>query len=272
MLRALVTAARVVARFLRKIGEDPDPPPIAPARAPPFFRLPALRSAAGQLDQGILPEGQRATVHPMPDLLPRLLSAAEWGALLALAASCGGQTESSKNVAGGSGGASGGGVTSGGSGGVTSGGSGGVTSGGSGGVTSGGSGGAVDSGIVDSGGADSGLPTTPYPNPIGCYGPEYDAGYYGQCCEKAQCMDPVGGKCPTPTELWGLMPGYPSGSGTCTCGESKGPFGPHYSTEAPCCYLFGSIGCDGRPLLVHGHPRVAPLIARADWATFAAAA
>jgi hypothetical protein len=52
VLRALITAAQSVARFLRRIGEDPDPPPIAPARAPPFFRLPALRRAAGELEGG----------------------------------------------------------------------------------------------------------------------------------------------------------------------------------------------------------------------------
>jgi hypothetical protein len=52
VLRALVTAAQSVARFLRRIGEDPDPPSIAPARAPPFFRLPALRRAAGELEGG----------------------------------------------------------------------------------------------------------------------------------------------------------------------------------------------------------------------------
>jgi len=53
VLRSLVTAAQSVARFLRKIGEDPNPPPIAPARAPPFFRLPALRRAAGELDEAM---------------------------------------------------------------------------------------------------------------------------------------------------------------------------------------------------------------------------
>ncbi len=50
VLRALVTAAQSVARFLCRLGDDPDPPPIAPARPPPFFRLPALRRAAGDLD------------------------------------------------------------------------------------------------------------------------------------------------------------------------------------------------------------------------------
>jgi hypothetical protein len=50
LLRALVTAAETVTRFLRKLGEDPDPPPIAPARGPPFLRSPALRRRFGELD------------------------------------------------------------------------------------------------------------------------------------------------------------------------------------------------------------------------------
>lgn len=49
-LRALVTAAETVTRFLRRLGEDPDPPPIAPARRPPFFTSPALRRRLGELD------------------------------------------------------------------------------------------------------------------------------------------------------------------------------------------------------------------------------
>jgi hypothetical protein len=53
VLRALVTAAQSVARFLCRLGDDPDPPPIAPARPPPFFRLPALRRAAGDLDEAM---------------------------------------------------------------------------------------------------------------------------------------------------------------------------------------------------------------------------
>lgn len=49
-LRALVTAAQTVTRFLHRLGEDPDPPPIAPARRPPFFTSPALRRRLGELD------------------------------------------------------------------------------------------------------------------------------------------------------------------------------------------------------------------------------
>lgn len=50
LLRALVTAAETVTRFLRRLGEDPEPPPIAPARRPPFFTSPALRRKLGAVD------------------------------------------------------------------------------------------------------------------------------------------------------------------------------------------------------------------------------
>ncbi len=49
LLRALVTAAETVTRFLHRLGEDPDSPPIAPARKPPFFTSQALRRKLGEL-------------------------------------------------------------------------------------------------------------------------------------------------------------------------------------------------------------------------------
>ena len=50
VLRAMVTAAETVTRFLRRLGEDPEPPPLAPPRRPPFFVSPALRQRLGRLD------------------------------------------------------------------------------------------------------------------------------------------------------------------------------------------------------------------------------
>lgn len=50
LLRALVTAAETVTRFLRRLGEDPEPPAIAPARRPPFFTGSALRRRLGEVD------------------------------------------------------------------------------------------------------------------------------------------------------------------------------------------------------------------------------
>ncbi|GMV14496.1 MAG: hypothetical protein AMXMBFR56_27200 [Polyangiaceae bacterium] len=189
----------------------------------------------------------------MSGLLSRLLRAAEWGAVLALGSSCGGQTEGGSAA------------TSGGSAGATSGGG----SGGAGGsVIDAGTGGApVDSGSdADDGGVDGSLPTTPYPTPAGCFGPFHDGGYYGQCCEKVTCTGTTDGACP-PYPVPG--PGdWPVGSGYCGCGTtaSSGPFAPQNpSTEGPCCYVYSTIGCDGRPLIVRGTPRLAPLRRRSDW-------
>ncbi len=53
VLRAMVTAAETVTRFLRRLGEDPEPPPLAPPRKPPFFVSPALRQRLGGLDTAV---------------------------------------------------------------------------------------------------------------------------------------------------------------------------------------------------------------------------
>jgi hypothetical protein len=191
----------------------------------------------------------------MFDFRSRLMRAAEWGAVLALSSGCGGQTESGSA----NGGAPGAGAT----GGTQAGGS-----GGSGGAI-GGSGGTLADAGPD---ADAGLPDIPYPTPGGCTGPFYDGGYYGQCCEAVGCAAPVNGACPPKEAIAGYLPGYPPGSGSCSCGENKGPFAPHQPGEAACCYLFGSISCEGRPLVVRGRALVAPLRRRSDWATLGLAA
>lgn len=113
---------------------------------------------------------------------------------------------------------------------------------------------------------------------LGCSGPFYDDGYYGQCCVVALCYTPAnGGDCLNahdPTLEW-VVPRFPPGSGGCTCiAESTGtdvdgPFArnPDYADATPgtCCYLVGSIGCTGRPLSVSGEHVVAPVVARNDW-------
>jgi hypothetical protein len=48
-LRALLIAAESIARFLRHIGEPTEPPPLAPARGPPFFKS-VLRRKLRELD------------------------------------------------------------------------------------------------------------------------------------------------------------------------------------------------------------------------------
>ena len=49
-LRALVTAAQGIERFLRHIGEPTEPPSLSPARGPPFFMSRALRRRFGEAD------------------------------------------------------------------------------------------------------------------------------------------------------------------------------------------------------------------------------
>jgi hypothetical protein len=49
-LRALVTAAARIERFLRRIGDPTEPPPLSPARGPPFFKSRVLRRKLGELD------------------------------------------------------------------------------------------------------------------------------------------------------------------------------------------------------------------------------
>ncbi|MGK4001799.1 ferritin-like domain-containing protein [Sorangium sp. So ce1036] len=116
---------------------------------------------------------------------------------------------------------------------------------------------------IDSG-SSSGEPTTsldPYPDPT-CVGPDHNDGlYYGQCCFEVYCAAPVDGACPEASEaaphLSDLPPG---GSGICRCEEPQGPYANRAASDpASCCYLVGSIGCEGRPLLIGGEPRLAPL-------------
>jgi hypothetical protein len=42
-LKALVQEPENIARFLRHLGEPTEPPPLAPARAPPYWQVRELR-------------------------------------------------------------------------------------------------------------------------------------------------------------------------------------------------------------------------------------
>ncbi|MCA9639310.1 MAG: hypothetical protein H6718_14550 [Polyangiaceae bacterium] len=172
--------------------------------------------------------------------LSRLLRAAAWGSSLAVLAGCGGNTD----TGGGSGGSAG------------------NSSGGS-----SGSGGQVDAGMDAR--ADSGFDAgnlQPYPTELTCFGPEYDGGYYGQCCEQVVCGTPSAGTCPDPADVtYTEFPGLPPGSGSCECGERSGPHAPREAGEGACCYVVGGIACEGRPLLVDGTARHAPVVSRRDW-------
>jgi hypothetical protein len=118
------------------------------------------------------------------------------------------------------------------------------------------------------------LPSDDYPS---CSGPEQDGGYYGQCCVSPHCYTPSSGDCAAADEVSSLLPEFPPGSGSCNCipeeGEGLGVVGPYRSrtgvtpvSAGECCYLVGSISCEGRPLLIAGVARVAGLRHRADWA------
>ncbi|WP_437598264.1 hypothetical protein [Sorangium sp. So ce590] len=181
----------------------------------------------------------------MRTFLLRILVASQWGASLALASGCGPQVETGggSTPPEGASSQSGGGSTS----------SGGASS------QSGGGG--------EPGPPDASAPLDPYPDPT-CVGPEHDGGYYGRCCYEVHCAAPVDGACPAASEAAPHLDDLPPGSGTCMCdggGEGgaeaiQGPYANRTaSAPASCCYLVGAISCEGRPLLVRGEPRVAPL-------------
>ncbi|WP_437795147.1 hypothetical protein [Sorangium sp. So ce693] len=195
----------------------------------------------------------------MRNFLLRILVASQWGASLALVSGCGTHVESGPSSSAPEGAASGVSSSSSSTGGAASGVS--SSSSSTGGVTSGAGGG----GEVDP--PDASAPLDPYPDPT-CVGPFHDGGYYGQCCYEVHCTAPVGGACPAATEAAPHLDDLPPGSGTCTCsaegegaaGWIQGPYANRTASDpASCCYLVGSISCEGRPLLVRGEPRVAPL-------------
>ena len=159
----------------------------------------------------------------MRTILQRLLIASQWGASLVVAAGCGSTIDSSAGGAGGTGSTSSTSVTT---------------------------------------NPTENLDPTPE---SACYGPVYtdDFGYHGQCCDDVVCTAPTNGVCLSPADARPSLQGQlPPGSGSCECEDLRGPYANNdaASTEV-CCYLVGSIGCDGRPLLVDGKPRLARVTA-----------
>lgn len=82
-----------------------------------------------------------------------------------------------------------------------------------------------------------------------------------------QAPDPTTGQCADASEVR-----RGTGSGTCSCETTEGPFQAddvHLELTAGgkgCCYVAGIIGCDGRPLFVEGLQRAAGLRAADGWA------
>lgn len=121
---------------------------------------------------------------------------------------------------------------------------------------------------VESGcGFDSGAPLSPYAlDAATCSGP----GAYRQCCVTARCYTPDAGEACVAVADAHKKVSYPPGSGWCLCNTPTGPFAPNPQAapadNGTCCYLVGSQGCDGRPLLVEGVALIASLTHRSDWA------
>jgi len=96
----------------------------------------------------------------------------------------------------------------------------------------------------------------------------------GPCCVRVHCIEPLdaGRDCPAATALTEHDLGYTTlGSGSCNCTPIAGPDSPasarqYSATDGPCCYTIGIMSCTGRPLLVAGRPRLAPLVRGAGWA------
>jgi hypothetical protein len=111
------------------------------------------------------------------------------------------------------------------------------------------------------GGSESGYPQC---------GPDQSSpggfGFHGSCCVDLYCIPFVDGACPAASTVQ-----RGTGSGTCGCETTTGPFDPGGATPVAdskgkdCCYLAGRIGCDGRPLLIAGVARVAGLAAGSAW-------
>ncbi|MCA9595187.1 MAG: hypothetical protein KC776_17840 [Myxococcales bacterium] len=171
------------------------------------------------------------TQHSFADLRTRLLRIAAPGAVM-LAAGCGGDTDSGASPK-------------------------------------------QDSGVqTDSGGdAHVSYPTLTVPDGgfPACTG-SWDGGLTGPCCENVRCVDVPGGACPDASQIAYEDLGITGlGSGSCGCGTFGGPYdhdsaAPYSDTQGACCYTYSTMGCTGRPLLVAGEMRLAPLVVGNDWA------
>lgn len=113
---------------------------------------------------------------------------------------------------------------------------------------------------TDTDGSTGSLPKVPDADYPVCEGESSKTG--GPCCTDVYCMA-GDGVCKDAADL-----GYEEveelvgtflGSGTCQCGEVEGPYAPRPEDEGDCCYLVPLQGCEGRPLVIAGRVRRAPL-------------
>lgn len=98
----------------------------------------------------------------------------------------------------------------------------------------------------------------------------------GQCCVDVYCIAPTDGEnclVPSAETAWDdatTITGLGLGSGDCLCENPEGPYSnegaqQYTDTTGACCYLVGVASCEGRPLLVAGEIRKAPLLRGRAW-------
>jgi len=115
------------------------------------------------------------------------------------------------------------------------------------------------------------IPTADYPE---CAGESSDE--MGQCCVDVYCINPTtDGEClvPSANSAWDdatTITGQNLGSGWCLCENPEGPYSnegaeQYTTTTGDCCYLVGIASCAGRPLLVAGEIKMAPLRRGKRW-------
>ena len=123
----------------------------------------------------------------------------------------------------------------------------------------------------DGGGDDGGTGSDLYPVPDAeypvCTG-EDTGGFVGACCVDVYCTPAKSdGSCAATTETTAEeITGMMLGSGSCECEAPAGPYAPYEGKEGDCCYTVGVQGCEGRPLMIAGRARTAPLLRGRSWA------
>jgi hypothetical protein len=134
-------------------------------------------------------------------------------------------------------------------------------------TSGGGSGGEGGDGGDDGGsGSDlTGVPEADYPVCSG--GDTGQGGFEGPCCVDVYCIDAASdGSCLSTTETNASeITGIGLGSGSCECEAPAGPYAPYDGKSGDCCYTVGVQGCEGRPLIIAGNLRTAPLQRGRSW-------
>jgi hypothetical protein len=120
----------------------------------------------------------------------------------------------------------------------------------------------------DDGGSGSELTAVPEADYPVCSGGDTGlGGFEGPCCVDVYCIDAAtDGSCPSTTETNSSeITGIGLGSGSCECEAPAGPYAPYDGKPGDCCYTVGVQGCEGRPLIIAGNLRTAPLQRGHSW-------